>query len=143
MLIELQAHRDAFIQNTATDHKEGEQLEDRRSVGASSCNCGDGTDQRVQSSMFMMMMVVVVMILLVELHAKLVHGMKISQYTKRFASYKNNKCIKININKYNKTRGVKQISPITQKKTTKSTQKTNKQTKRDRTTVELVLQRNL
>ena len=31
-------------------------MEDRRSVGASSCNCGDGTDQRVQSLMFMMMM---------------------------------------------------------------------------------------
>ena len=28
---------------------------DRRSVGASSCNSGDGTDQRVQSLMFMMM----------------------------------------------------------------------------------------
>jgi len=39
-----------------TDHKEGEQLEDRRSVGASSCNSGDGTDQSVQSLMFMMMM---------------------------------------------------------------------------------------
>jgi len=39
-----------------SDHKEGEQLEDRRSVGASSCNSGDGTDQRVQSLMFMMMM---------------------------------------------------------------------------------------
>ena len=42
--------------HTTTDHKEGEQLEDRRSVGASSCNSGDGTDQRVQSLMFMMMM---------------------------------------------------------------------------------------
>ena len=42
--------------HTTTDHKEGEQLEDRRSVGASSCNCGDGTDQRVQSLMFVMMM---------------------------------------------------------------------------------------
>jgi len=31
------------------------QLEDRRSVGASSCNSGDGTDQSVQSLMFMMM----------------------------------------------------------------------------------------
>jgi len=41
--------------STTTDHKEGEQLEDRRSVGASSCNSGDGTDQRVQSLMFMMM----------------------------------------------------------------------------------------
>ena len=40
---------------TTTDRKEGEQLEDRRSVRASSCNCGDGTDQRVQSLMFMMM----------------------------------------------------------------------------------------
>jgi len=43
--------------HTTTDHKEGEQLEDRRSVGASNCNSGDGTDQRVQSLMFMMMMV--------------------------------------------------------------------------------------
>jgi len=41
--------------DTTTDHKEGEQLKDRRSVGASSCNSGDGTDQRVQSLMFMMM----------------------------------------------------------------------------------------
>jgi len=39
-------------------HKEGEQLEDRRSVGASSCNSGDGTDQRVHSLMFMMMMTI-------------------------------------------------------------------------------------
>jgi hypothetical protein len=39
-----------------TDHKEGEQLEDRRNFGGSSCNCGDGTDHRVQSLMFMMMM---------------------------------------------------------------------------------------
>ena len=29
---------------TAADHKEGEQLEDRRNVGESSCNFGDGTD---------------------------------------------------------------------------------------------------
>jgi len=36
--------------------KEGEQLEDRRNVGESSCNFGDGTDQRVHSLMFMMMM---------------------------------------------------------------------------------------
>ena len=31
--------------HTATDHKEGEQLEDRRNVGENSCNSGDGTDQ--------------------------------------------------------------------------------------------------
>jgi len=31
-------------------------LEDRRNVGESSCNSGDGTDQKVQSLMFMMMM---------------------------------------------------------------------------------------
>ena len=42
--------------STTTDRKEEEQLEDRRSVEASSCNSGDGTDQRVQSLMFMMMM---------------------------------------------------------------------------------------
>ena len=37
----------------------GKQLEDRRSVGASSCNSGDGTDQRVQSLMFMMMIALI------------------------------------------------------------------------------------
>ena len=42
-------------------HKEGEQLEDRRSVGANSCNSGDGTDQRFQSLMFMMMMMMMMM----------------------------------------------------------------------------------
>ena len=42
--------------HTTTDHKKGEQLEGRRSFGVSSCNSGDGTDQRVQSLMFMMMM---------------------------------------------------------------------------------------
>jgi len=41
--------------NHTTDHKEGEQLEDRRSIGTSSRNSGDGTDQMVQSLMFMMM----------------------------------------------------------------------------------------
>ena len=30
-------------------------MEDRRNAGESSCNRGDGTDQRVQSLMFMMM----------------------------------------------------------------------------------------
>jgi len=30
-------------------------LEDQRNVGESSCNCGDGTDQRVQFLMMMMM----------------------------------------------------------------------------------------
>ena len=48
-----------YRNHTTTDHKEGEQLEDRRSVGASSCNCGDGTDQRVQSLMFVMMMMMI------------------------------------------------------------------------------------
>jgi hypothetical protein len=43
------------------DHKEGEQLEDRRKDGDSSCNFGDGTDQRVQSLMFMMMMMMMMM----------------------------------------------------------------------------------
>ena len=43
--------------HTTTDHKEGEQLEDRRNVGESSCNSGDGTDQRVQYLMFIMIFV--------------------------------------------------------------------------------------
>ena len=52
-----ECHKTECLWNhTATDHKEGEQLEDRRSVGASSCNSGDGTDQSVQSFMFMIMM---------------------------------------------------------------------------------------
>ena len=46
--------------HTTTHHKQGEQLEDRKSVGASSCNSGDGTGQRVQSLMFMMMMMIMV-----------------------------------------------------------------------------------
>jgi len=33
-------------------------LEDRRNVGESSCNFGDGTDQRVQSLIVMMMMMI-------------------------------------------------------------------------------------
>jgi hypothetical protein len=51
-----ECHKTESLWNhTTTDHKEGEQLEDRRRVGASSCNCGDGTDQRARSLMFMMM----------------------------------------------------------------------------------------
>jgi hypothetical protein len=46
---------DSLSNHTITDHREGEQLEDRRNVGKSSCNSGDGTDQMVQSLMFMMM----------------------------------------------------------------------------------------
>jgi len=34
-------------------------LEDRRNVGEVSCNSGDGTDQRVESMMFMMMMMII------------------------------------------------------------------------------------
>jgi hypothetical protein len=45
-----------------TDHKEGEQFEDRRNFGESSYNSGDGTDQRVQSLVFMMMMMMKMMI---------------------------------------------------------------------------------
>ena len=57
-----ECHKNESLWNhTTTDHKEGEQLEDRRSVGARSCNCGDGTDQRVQSLVFMMMMVMMMM----------------------------------------------------------------------------------
>ena len=53
-----ECHKTESLWNqTTTDHKEGEQLEDQRTVGASSCNSGDGTDQRVQSLMFMMMMI--------------------------------------------------------------------------------------
>jgi hypothetical protein len=54
------------LNHITTDHKEEEQLEDRRNVDENSCkfgfmvpgiscNSGDGTDKRVQSLMFMMM----------------------------------------------------------------------------------------
>jgi hypothetical protein len=39
---------------TTAGHKEEDQLDDLRNIGESSCNPGDGTDQRVQSLMFMM-----------------------------------------------------------------------------------------
>jgi len=39
-------------------------LEDRRNVEESSCNFGDGTDQRVQSLMFMMMMMIMMMMMM-------------------------------------------------------------------------------
>jgi len=57
-----ECHQTESLSNhTTTDQREGEQLEDRRSVGANSCNCGDGMDQRVQSLMFMMMMMMMMM----------------------------------------------------------------------------------
>jgi hypothetical protein len=34
-------------------------LEDRRNVGETGCNFGDGTDEKVQSLMFMMMMMAI------------------------------------------------------------------------------------
>jgi hypothetical protein len=53
-----ECHKTESLWNhTTTDHKEGEELEGRRNDGEGSCNSGDGTDQRVQSSTFMMMMI--------------------------------------------------------------------------------------
>ena len=55
--LDKECHKTESLWNhTATDSKEREKLEDQRSVGASSCNCGDGTGQRVRSLMFMMIM---------------------------------------------------------------------------------------
>ena len=51
---------ESLWKHNTTDHEEGEQLENWRSVGASNCNSGDGTGQRVQSLMFMMMMMMVI-----------------------------------------------------------------------------------
>ena len=54
----LERHKtESLLNRTTTDHKEGEQLEDRRNVGESCYNFEDGTDPRVQSLMFMMMMI--------------------------------------------------------------------------------------
>jgi hypothetical protein len=49
--------------HTATAHKERERLEDRRNVGESSCNSGDGTGQTAQPFMFMMMMMMMSMLM--------------------------------------------------------------------------------
>ena len=55
-----ECHKSESLWNhITTDHKVGEKLEDRRNVGKSSCNSGDGMDQRVQSLMFMVMMMMV------------------------------------------------------------------------------------
>jgi hypothetical protein len=63
-----ECHKTESLWNhTATDRKEGEQLEDRRIVGESSCNCGDGTDQRVQSLMFMMKMMMMMMMMTLDI----------------------------------------------------------------------------
>ena len=39
-------------------------MEDQRNVGASICNSGDGTDQRVQSLMFLMMMMMMMIMMM-------------------------------------------------------------------------------
>jgi ABC-type Na+ efflux pump permease subunit len=60
-----ECHKTECLSNhTAADRKEGEQLEDRRSVGEGSCDCGDGTDRGVHSLMFMMMMMVMMMMMM-------------------------------------------------------------------------------
>ena len=59
-----ECHKTESLWNhTTTDHKEGEQLEDRRSFGASICNSGDGTDQSVQSLMFMIIIIIIIIII--------------------------------------------------------------------------------
>ena len=57
-----ECHKTESLWNhTTTDHREAEELEDRRNVGESTCNFGDGTVQRVQSLMMMMMMMMMMM----------------------------------------------------------------------------------
>jgi hypothetical protein len=54
-----ECHKTEFLQNhTVTAHKERERLGDRRNVGESSCNSGEGKDQMAQPLMFMMMIFV-------------------------------------------------------------------------------------
>jgi hypothetical protein len=55
-----ECHKTESLQNhTAAAHREREQLGDRRNVGESSCNCGDGTGQMGQPLMFMMMIIII------------------------------------------------------------------------------------
>jgi len=39
-------------------------LENRRNVGGSSCNSGEGTDQRVQSLMFIIIIIIIIIIIM-------------------------------------------------------------------------------
>jgi hypothetical protein len=48
-------------------------LEDQRNDGESSCNSGAGTDQRVQSLMFMVMMMMMMMMMTTEIYKKKEH----------------------------------------------------------------------
>jgi len=58
-----ECHQTEYLWNhITTDHKEEEQLADRRNVGESSCNSGDRRDQRVQSLMFMMMLMMMIIL---------------------------------------------------------------------------------
>jgi hypothetical protein len=57
-----ECHKTESLQNhTATVHKERERLEDRRNIGESNCNSGDGMGQMAQPLMFMMMMMIMMM----------------------------------------------------------------------------------
>jgi hypothetical protein len=56
-------HKTESLQNrTATAHREREKLGDRRNVGESSCNSGDGTGQPAQPLMFMTMMTIIIIV---------------------------------------------------------------------------------
>jgi hypothetical protein len=51
-----ECYQTEYLRNhITTDHKKEGQLEDRRNFGENSCNSEYGTDQMVQSLMFMMM----------------------------------------------------------------------------------------
>jgi hypothetical protein len=65
-LLHLQRMPQNRIPYTTTVHKEREQLGDRRNVGESSCNSGDGTGQMAQPLIFMMMMMMVCVYALVQ-----------------------------------------------------------------------------
>ena len=48
-------------------------MEDRRNVGESSCNFGDGTDQNFQSLMFMMMMMMMMLMMMMMMKFNVAH----------------------------------------------------------------------
>jgi hypothetical protein len=50
---------ESLSKHTTIIHREREQSGDRRNVGESSCNSGDGTGQMAQPLMFMMMMMMI------------------------------------------------------------------------------------
>jgi len=87
-------------------------LEDRRRVGASSYNSGDGTDQGVKSLMFMMMMMMMITAIHMLTSYKGSPKLGVSLYLKKEAAPSSKKCYSIKIRHYTAHSPKKQITSL-------------------------------